>query len=295
MKYLNIDWLYSFKKLAETGNFNIASNELNITVQTLSYHIRCLENHFNIILIERGQKNNVLTFEGKFFLGKSAEFIDSLENTKTSIKVNLDAVKNFLNIIQSTDCNFDYCISNALYKLHEKYQDLKVINQSVLFFELEENISIYTSDFLISSYPVNNKNFSTIKIVEIPYVIAAKEITKNWRDLDYIVSEYHLMRTNHKSSAIYDKYNLKTSMSVSTMSVAVTMAKRNLGAVYLPILDIEKEIIAQEMEFILSPENEIFEVYLSVNNFKSEEPFILEFIDILKNNINDSLAYLIKN
>lgn len=293
MKYLNVDWLYSFKKLAETGNFNIASNDLNITIQTLSYHIRCLENYFSITLIERGQKNNLLTLEGQIFLNKTLTFLESLENTKSIIKSNNNESDLFLKLIQSTDCNFDYCISESIYNTHIKYPNIKIVNESILFFELEKNLSIYNTDIAISSYPINNKNFTSIKIAKIPYVIASKKLEKNWESLDYIKCEYHLMRTNNKTKSIYDKYVLKSSMSVSTLSVAVSMAKRGLGAVYLPVLDIEKEVMENELEFISSPDDDYFEIYLVINNLKLEEILILDFISFLKESIEKSLSKLI--
>jgi DNA-binding transcriptional LysR family regulator len=293
MKYLNVDWLYSFKKLAETGNFNIASNDLNITIQTLSYHIRCLENYFNIILIERGKKNNLLTFEGQIFLNKTLPFLESLENTKSIVKANNNESDLFLKLIQSTDCNFDYCLSETIYNTHIKYPNVKIVNESILFFDLEKNLSIYNTDIAISSYPINNKNFISMKIAQIPYVIASKRLEKNWEKLDYIKSDYHLMRTNHKFDSICTKYTLNSSMSVSTLSVAVSMAKRGLGSLYLPVLDIEKEIIENELEFILSPDDDYFEIYLVVNKLKSEEILILDFISFFDKSIKKSLSTLI--
>jgi DNA-binding transcriptional LysR family regulator len=286
MKHLNIDWLYSFKKLAETGNFNIASSDLNITVQTLSYHIRSLEDYFGFEFIERRNKNNNLTLNGVVLLKRIEDFLISLD--KTIINLNKSNIS--FNIIQSTNCNFDYCLSDSLISLHKKNQDLKMLINSILFFEIEKFFLVNKTDLAICSYPINNGELYSLHIAKIPYVIAQKSINNNWNELKYISCEYHLMRTNYSDASFYSKNNLELSMTVSSLSVAVSMAKRNLGAVYLPILDIEKEIISNELDFIYPIEEDFFDIYVVINKNNNKSNLINDYVDILITCIKSSLS-----
>jgi DNA-binding transcriptional LysR family regulator len=65
-----------FCDLAETGSFSKAASLNSITQSAVSQRIRVLENHFRVVLVERGRRNFSLTPEGAAFLEASKEILD---------------------------------------------------------------------------------------------------------------------------------------------------------------------------------------------------------------------------
>ncbi|MFN8577552.1 MAG: hypothetical protein U0354_11905 [Candidatus Sericytochromatia bacterium] len=162
-----------------------------------------------------------------------------------------------------------------------------------MFFEIERYLANNDIDVIISSYPIKNDNFQTISISKIPYIIAQKNINRLNKNIKYILSEYHSIRFDITNSFDIINNELEYSMSVSSSSVAISMAKKDLGAVYLPILDIEKEIINNQLDFIFPNEDSFFEVYVSFHKNNLKKSTINEFIDILRKCLDKSLNNLL--
>ena len=68
---MNLQQLEYFKQLADTGNFTRAAKKIGIAQPALSIAIKNLEQRLGLNLINRSDKNDFLTAEGKV-LYKSA-------------------------------------------------------------------------------------------------------------------------------------------------------------------------------------------------------------------------------
>ncbi|MEK7432188.1 MAG: LysR family transcriptional regulator [Cyanobacteriota bacterium] len=295
---MNTEWLNSFIVLAKTGNFTSASNELFITSQTLSYQINKLEKHLNVKLIERGKKNNNLTIDGKKLLEKSNNLIKNFEIEiekikKNSSKNDILSRSNVLKVLQTTEWNFDYSISFSIIDFHKKMPDTKIKIYSVFNDELEkimlkENINIALS----TKIPKNLNSFDFIAINKIPYVIVSK-IDKKWEDLKYLSPNYHPSRKIKTKESMEDSYNLDIFSDVASLTPAIELCKKGLGAMYVPILSVENELRNKDFKIIKSDLQEEFQDIFIItlkNRVISEQENL--FLEIIKNNINKSLDFL---
>lgn len=292
---INIEWLYSFITLAKTGNFISASNELFITQQTLSYQIKKLEKHLDVKLIERGAKNNNLTPDGQKLFEKANSLIINFENEIKSIK-NSNSSKNILKVLQTTEFNFDYSISEAITKFHRLKPKVKIKIYSVFNNEVEEIMLKENINITLSSKSLKNSNkFNSKLINKIPYVIVSKSI-KKWTDLKYLSNNYHPFRKIKTKESIEDIYNLDIFSDVASLTPAIELCKRDLGAMYVPILSVENEIINNELKIIESDfELEFQDVFIIQNkkNYLSDNETL--FLELIEKSILNSLEKLEKS
>ncbi|HUX99515.1 MAG TPA: selenium metabolism-associated LysR family transcriptional regulator [Candidatus Deferrimicrobium sp.] len=99
---LNLNFLETFVKIAESGSFSKAAVNLNLTQSAISQQIEVLENFFGAKLFERSIKGVTLTEEGKVLLKRTRIILDNLKLAKIEISNSLGEVKGILRISSST-------------------------------------------------------------------------------------------------------------------------------------------------------------------------------------------------
>ncbi len=98
---MKIDHLLSFRKVAMTGSFTRAAQELFITQPTVTHHVQMLERELGYELLIRSSQETRLTQEGEALLRKVDELAAMLEDIKT-IGRQHEAVHGELNIAASS-------------------------------------------------------------------------------------------------------------------------------------------------------------------------------------------------
>ena len=79
---MKIDHLNSFRKIAQTGSFTRAAQELFVTQPTITNHIQALENELGCALFIRSNQNTRLTAEGEELAQRVEELFLQLEHIK---------------------------------------------------------------------------------------------------------------------------------------------------------------------------------------------------------------------
>ena len=77
--------LQAFVKIAETGSFSVAANELFITQPAISKRIKQLESQLGSQLIDRIGKHSQLTQTGKVLLPKARQILQDIDSVKQHI------------------------------------------------------------------------------------------------------------------------------------------------------------------------------------------------------------------
>ena len=77
--------LQAFVKIAETGSFSLAANELFITQPAISKRIKQLESQLGSQLIDRIGKHSQLTQTGKVLLPKARQILQDIDSVKQQI------------------------------------------------------------------------------------------------------------------------------------------------------------------------------------------------------------------
>jgi DNA-binding transcriptional LysR family regulator len=159
-KMSNIYSIYVFYKVCKALNYREVSKDLNITVSSISQHIKKIESYFSKVLLIRTTRVIKLTSDGEFFfhmikgnfenIEKSIGFLEKKNITicgtssltlelLTSIINNCDVFLNNLTLkhIDQIEYNEDFIIS---------YGDVNVINQDIYthrVISLNDTLSMY--------------------------------------------------------------------------------------------------------------------------------------------------------
>ncbi len=67
-KGLNLKWLELFQICARKGSVQATAQETGLSISTVSYHLKSLEDHLGIALLDHGRRPVVLTPKGEAFL-----------------------------------------------------------------------------------------------------------------------------------------------------------------------------------------------------------------------------------
>ncbi|MFN8672533.1 MAG: LysR family transcriptional regulator [Candidatus Sericytochromatia bacterium] len=281
---INIEWLYSFIAVAKTENFIKASNDLYITPQAISYHIKSLEKHLKIRLLKRNKNNNSLTNEGKLFFEKISFLLENYENELNNIKK--IEIKEEIIILQTNCCNFDYLIASIINNFYNNLPNTKIKIFSVFSNDLEEEMLKNNINIALSTKKIVNKNFENKLLIKIPLVIVSK-IIDDWKELNYLSANYHPIRKTKNKNLLEDEYNLETFADVASLNPAIELCKRGLGAMYVPLLSVEKELREKKLNIIhtnnLIEEYEDFFIIIRKNIKLSKQENL--FLDLVKEEI----------
>ena len=95
---MNLDWYYTFVILAETLNYRLASEEINLTIPSIHKQIKNLEQHLNVKLFETYKNQIILTEDGHTFLPIAQSLLNNMKvasnisNLKTMFQSKLNVV-----------------------------------------------------------------------------------------------------------------------------------------------------------------------------------------------------------
>lgn len=205
---MNIEQLKIFLTVANTSNFSVSANKLNMSQSTVSKQIKELENYLDCQLFQRTTRSVSLTAEGKYFFGIAKNIVHSIEIARLNLKKNgKDFTLGYLNTY--ADKIFMPQLIKAIHKnfpswdIHVKEVFLDNIlnalihgNTSIVFgekdcFEGEKHVKFYplskSNYYLITSSKSFVRNYKSIKISDLKNVPL---ILGNIRN--YLQTEQHL-------------------------------------------------------------------------------------------------------
>ena len=127
---MHLYYVIDFLKLAETGNFSAAADELYISQSSLSKHIQSLEKVLGVTLVNRNSRKVSLSEGGKLFLPYAKQLRDTFLKANRDIK----------NLISKDNLNFTLgCMPTmSFYNLMDIVADFK---------DLYPKINIVLSEF----------------------------------------------------------------------------------------------------------------------------------------------------
>ena len=104
---MNLKRLDYFCQLAKVGNFTRAAQQIGIAQPALSIAIRKLEQELGLKLINRAEKNDLLTSEGKVLLKSATKLLAQAEQVKLELQELKDLSKGTVRVGISTmmDCH----------------------------------------------------------------------------------------------------------------------------------------------------------------------------------------------
>ena len=260
---LDINWnLYKvFCTVAKSKNYAEAAEKLNISVSTISVHVKNLEDILNIKLFNRGNDGIRLTERGE-------ELFEILNNGMESINMAEKMVndKNDLSngeiIIACPSHLTAYLLMDSIEEAKKEYPMLKVkVRCSPNFNEMIELLENHKIDFLLTDMLQDMPKSIVVKeIKEINNIFVSKQpiIIKELKELENYSYIMNFNDTNTVRNLIEKlreyNVNIYPKMECDTTEIRVDAVKRNLGIGY-----IMKEAVKNELE-----NKELYEVELPI-------------------------------
>lgn len=134
---MNIEYLYEFKILSETGHFQEAANKLYITQSTLSKHIKSVETELSVPLFIRTPGKVTLTKYGKLLLPYVNRILKLQKEYSDVLLNNIDEESKQINI-GSIPVLAQYGITDILVRFQREYPTIKLNIQQGSSEELKE-------------------------------------------------------------------------------------------------------------------------------------------------------------
>ena len=82
---ISLKWLESFRKVAQTGSIQRASDQTGQSVSTVSHHLKCLEDHLGVTLLDHKRRPMVLTAQGILYLRHVEQALDLLDRAQAEV------------------------------------------------------------------------------------------------------------------------------------------------------------------------------------------------------------------
>jgi DNA-binding transcriptional LysR family regulator len=154
---VNLQWLITFRKVAETGSFTRAADRLLLTQPAVSQQVRHLESFFKLKLVRQVGRELQLTDAGRLVYELACSIDASVESTRKAVE-HLSASTSVVVTVVSGPANLIRYVTPVLVRYYEQFPNVKVhtVNRShELAIECVRNgtadIAIQNSLFLDSS------------------------------------------------------------------------------------------------------------------------------------------------
>ena len=290
---LDINWnLYKvFCTVAKSKNYAEAAEKLNISVSTISIHIKNLEDILNIKLFHRGNDGIRLTERGE-------ELFEILNNGMESINI-AEKMVNDKNDLSNGEVSIAcpshltaYLLMDSIEEVKKDYPMLDVkVRCGSNFNEMIELLENHKIDFLITDMlPNTSKDIVVKEIKEINNIFVSKQPIKI-KEIKELEKYNYITNFNDTNTVInlikkLKEYNVNISskMECDTTEIRVDAVKRNLGIGYIMKEAVKNELENQELYEveipIKLPTVKINLIYKKGYLTKADKEFIKKYLKI---------------
>lgn len=82
---LSLKWLDTFRRIAQSGSLQQAADQSGQSISTVSHHLKCLEDHLGVALLDHSRRPMVLTAQGVIYLRHAEEALNVLEKAQVEV------------------------------------------------------------------------------------------------------------------------------------------------------------------------------------------------------------------
>lgn len=138
--------------LAETRNFRRAAERLRVSQPSVSAHIRNLERHFGVPLVQRTTRQVSLTAEGTAFVARAKRAFDDLDMASQDL-IDLAAVHRGRVVVACIPPMMAKILPNVVRRLDDEYPAVEVQILDVLSGQVEQLVTRGDADFGLGPRP----------------------------------------------------------------------------------------------------------------------------------------------
>jgi DNA-binding transcriptional LysR family regulator len=292
---MHIEYFKIFSDLVEKKSFSEAAKVNDITQSAVSQQLRTMEKHFNVLIVDRSQKQFRLTQEGEKIYKDSQEILrlylllgeelSNLEkevsgtiNVSTTFSIGLhiipEYVKKFIKLFPAVNVRLDYNRNASVY----------------------DDILTNNADLGFVAYPQANKLLETIIFKEENLVLICNpenKLAKRKKIQIHDISGQSLVSYESQSPSHKKIMNIlkshKVNVDVSSQFDNIEMIKHavevNLGCAILPISAVENESVSRNYKIIKFNGNPFTRTLAIIyRKGKIQSSSVKKFIEILNFN-----------
>ena len=254
-----LDQLRILKAIVDEGSFKKAADSLFVTQPAVSLQVQNLEKQLEIAIFDRGGRKAQLTEAGKLLLNYCEKILGECQETCKAIE-DLNNLKGGSIIIGASQTTGTYLMPRMIGLFRQKYPEVSVQLQihstrrtgwsvangqidiaiigGQLPLELNESLKVipFATDELALVLPPNHQ------------LAKSKELTKeDLYSLGFITLD--TQSTTRKvvdqllSSSGLDVQRLHIEMELNSLEAIKNAVQANLGAAFLPVVSIERELL----------------------------------------------------
>ena len=249
---MELKYLYTMKKIIETGSYQDAAAALNYAPSTISFQVRELEKELHIQLFEKSGGRMVLTQAGEELLPYVNQVLDSVNNL-LSYGTSQDMFRGTLTIALPESLT-TYELQPVFKKFKEKAPCVQLSLRVMNCFAIHEQLATSDIDLAIH-YDVGRYrgNIETIPLRSYSLVlVGSPELSAAERDFVTSNQNKRLCHIQNDKDALYlkilERYlrkqniTLEKRIEVWSIESIKRSAMSNLGIAYLPRFTVEEEL-----------------------------------------------------
>ena len=184
---VNVEWLRYFVAVAETRNFAAAAERLHLTPQALSHAIAGLEQHYQQVLIDRGQRVKDLTPAGQALLAEARTVLAKLENTDRLMQEFKEAEPQGPVRLAGTTILQSLILPPLLARVRDRHAGIVPRIFNMRSADIEVRVASGDLDLGWFMRPARHAGVESRELTRTPYVIVGcPQPPASWHDLDYV-------------------------------------------------------------------------------------------------------------
>lgn len=170
---MNTDWLRSFVEVARQQSYSRAAERLYLSQPTVYHHVKLLEAHLAVQLVEQRGKRTELTVHGKMLLDRVARIIEEVDSLGALVQDDESLSRGQLNVGAATTFGA-YLLPWLMTAFHRRYPGIelagRVINDSEL---LDEMVRDRRLDVAINPGGHQSEGVLKLPVLQDPMVLVA--------------------------------------------------------------------------------------------------------------------------
>lgn len=289
---MELKYLYTIKKIIESGSYLKAAESLNYAQSTVTFQVQQIEKELEIKLFNRVGRKMILSPEGHEVL----PLIDNLINAADQLGIMGKRGKSLTGILRiavpESLLTYYFPPLLAKFKMLAPNAQLKieVLNCYKIYEKMMTGKIDVAIHYNVEPYSKSIK-FRTINHFELALIASRKILEK---DMDFISSGQtkQICHLQNDSDAqylkIFNKYlkekniNLQSPMELWSIETIKQCIQSNIGVAYLPKFTVKSELITGDfIELSTDIENNSLEAIVAYNATQSHTAEIQLFLNLL--------------
>ena len=291
---MELKYLYTIRKILDTGSYQNAANALNYAQSTITFQVKQLETELGIKIFEKKGMKMELTEEGKNVLPLIDQVIEAADNL-LSYKNAQDGISGTLKIALP-ETLVTYQLQPVLQKFKELAPNVNLSIHVMNCFAIHEQMIGGNFDIAIHYNVGKYPKSITIKEIEtFPLILVGSPVLTT-EEADFITPKQtkSICHIQNDANALYLKMfhhylkkkniTLGAEMELWSIESVKRSVMSNLGVAYMPRFTVEDELAAGTLiELETDIENSTFTAIYAYNQNKWQSPAMQLFLDILEN------------